>query len=73
MDYCHIPGVKQNDALSLEYKVMKRNARREVNINDFISNSIIHGFERVKVLHVTEEVVNPIHSQVCSFDHNFRD
>jgi len=68
--FSHIPGVKQNDALSLECKRMKKNAGREVDINDIIGYPFVKRLTSTKVLHVEKEFIGYVHGQINPFDQN---
>ena len=51
IDY-YISDVSDNDALSLEYKLLNRHALREADVSDFIGDSALKGFLRTQVCHV---------------------
>ena len=58
MGMSHIPGVSENDALSLEYKLVNRDALRQADISDFIGDAALKGCLRIHILHFQEETVD---------------
>ena len=58
MGMSHIPGVSENDALSLEYKLVNRDALRQADIFDFIGDTALKGCLRIHILHCQEEAID---------------
>ena len=58
MRMSHIPGVSENDALSLEYKLMNRDTLRQADIADFIGDAALKGFLSTHILHFQEETID---------------
>lgn len=54
----HIPGVFENDALSLEYKLANGDTSRHANITDFIGDAALERFLSTHVFHRQEQRVD---------------